>query len=206
MTSSSPLVVQVCHDDPILAAGLSILIGVEPDLAVQAETAAQGQAVDVIVADYSRAIRLLEAQSENPSAGHGNPTDLPHIVIFTRCDRESEVLRAVERGAHAYLLQESPPDELLHAIRHVARGGARYLCRLTAILMAAHLLPTRFTTREQEVLRLLIRGECNKGIARQLEISANTVKAHVSSICEKLQVRTRTQVAVEASNRGFACA
>jgi two-component system nitrate/nitrite response regulator NarL len=200
MTASVAIVVQICHDDPILAAGLGTLIGREPDLAVEAALAADDDRIDVIVTNYARALELLEARRARQCAGQA---PRPRIVVLTRRDREGEVLHALNRGAHGYLLQDARPEELIDAIRYVARVGTRYLCRRSSSLLAANPAAARFTSREQEVLRLLVRGERNKGIARQLEISANTVKAHVASICEKLQVTSRTQVAVVATNRGL---
>lgn len=200
MISSSNLTVRICHADPLVMAGLVALIGQEPDFNVQAgpRTDTAAHAVDVVVADYACALGLLASAD---AGAHDRPS--PRIVVMTRRDKEGEVMQAVHGGVHGYVLQDASPCELMDAIRHVARGGARYLCKRSAILFGSSPPHTWLTAREEDVLRFLVMGDCNKGIARKLDISANTVKAHVSRICEKLHVRSRAQVAVEATQRGL---
>lgn len=125
------------------------------------------------------------------------------IVDVTRLDKEGEVMQAIDSRAHACLRQDAPPAELMDAIRHVARGGALYLCQRTAALFQAGPAAAVLTAREDDVLSFLARGDCNKGIARQLDISTSTAKAHVSRICEKLHASSRVQVAVNATRRGL---
>lgn len=112
-------------------------------------------------------------------------------------------MQAIASGAHGYVRQDANPAELMDAIRHVARGGALYLCQRTKALFRHGAPRTGLTAREQDVLRFLVKGDGNKGIARQLDISTSTVKAHVASIFEKLHVRSRLQVAVKATQRGW---
>ena len=181
-------------------AGLVALIGREPAFDVQAgpRTDTAAHAVDVIVADYACALGLLASAG---AAEFASPT--PRIVVMTRRDKEGEVMQAVHGGVHGYVLQDANPFELMDAIRHVARGGTRYLCKRSAMLLESSPPRSWLTAREEDVLRFLVKGDCNKGIARKLDISTNTVKAHVSRICEKLHVRSRAQVAVEATQRGL---
>lgn len=199
--ASHTISVRICHEDPLLAAGLRALIDQAPGLAAQTGEADSAHAMEVVVADYASGLALLVGD-----VAVGDPAAKPHTtrtIVVTRRAREAEVLRMLQLGAHGYLLQSSDPRELIDAIRHVAHGGARYLCRGTTALVSNSEPPTKLTTREEDVLRLLIRGDCNKGIARQLAISANTVKAHVSAICLKLHASTRAQVAVKATDRGL---
>ncbi|WP_431510100.1 LuxR C-terminal-related transcriptional regulator [Variovorax sp. DAIF25] len=190
MTHASRLFIQVRHEDPLVLAGLVSLIGQQLDFEVRPD----GTAADVIVADHACALALLAA------AGGARG---PRVVVMTRRDKEGEVMAAIRAGAHGYLLQDASPQELMDCIRHVARGGSRYLCRRTAGLLESGPPRTGLTAREEDVLRFLVKGDCNKGIARKLDISANTVKAHVSRICEKLHVSSRAQVAVKATQRGL---
>ncbi|WP_326540381.1 response regulator transcription factor [Pseudorhodoferax sp.] len=202
MTSPSRTIsVRICHEDPLLAAGLRALIDQAPGLAADQGQVDSGYPMDVVVADYASGLALL---------GGAGPAGVPaarppatRTIVVTRRAREAEVLRMLQLGAHGYLLQSSDPRELIDAIRHVAHGGARYLCRSATALVSNSPPSTRLTTREEDVLRLLVRGDCNKGIARQLAISANTVKAHVSAICFKLHASTRAQVAIKATDRGL---
>jgi len=193
MNAMSNLAVRVCHENPLLRAGLESLIDQAPDLQVQADRGGVHH-VDVIVADYAHALDLLAAA---PSSLRSPP-----IVVLTRRDTEREVVHAIRSGVHGYLLQDCDPLELIDSIRHVARGGSRYLCRRTAPLLEGARGPA-LTSREEDVLRLLAIGDCNKSIARKLDISTHTVKAHVSRICEKLEVHSRVQAVAAAVRRGL---
>lgn len=205
MTAPATLCIRVCHGDPLVMAGLVSLIAQEPGFDVQAGPGADKGIVDVIVADHACALNLLASASAFglPGATATCGFHVPRIVVVTRLDKEGDVMQAIDSGAHAYLRQDAPPAELMDAIRHVARGGALYLCRRTMALFRHGPPRAGLTAREEEVLHFLVRGDCNKGIARQLDISTHTVKAHVSRICEKLHASSRVQVAVKATRRGL---
>lgn len=189
------LTVRVCHENPVLLAGLLSLLDQAPDLDVRAGPDAGDEAlVDVIVADYAFALELLDCVP----AGSGTPP----IVVVTRRGTECDVVHAINRGVDGYLLQDSEPSELIASIRHLARGGLRYLCMKSASVLETA-SRTQLTPRETQVLKLLAHGDCNKTISRKLEISTHTVKAHVARLCEKLQVHSRAQVAAEAARRGL---
>ncbi|WP_307704222.1 response regulator transcription factor [Variovorax paradoxus] len=197
------LCIRVCHGDPLAMAGLVWLVGQEPGFEVQPGQQADEGIVDVIVADHECALSLLASAAAFGPQGASLGFHVPRIVVVTRRDKESEIVQAIERGAHAYLLQDAQPAELMDAIRHVAHGGALYLCQRTKALLRRGTPRASLTAREEEVLRFLARGDCNKGIARKLDISASTVKAHVSRIREKLRATSRVQVAVTATQRGL---
>jgi two-component system nitrate/nitrite response regulator NarL len=205
MTTSSKLTVRVCHADPLVMAGLVALIDREPDFEVHADADSGDFPADVVVADYVCAIGLLAVASEAATGPDASCHDhrAPRIVVMTRRDKEADVAQAVRSGVRGYLLQSASPVELMDAIRHVARGGSHYLCKHAAVLFESIPPHSWLTAREEDVLRFLVKGDCNKGIARKLDISANTVKAHVSRICEKLHVSSRAQVAVKATQRGL---
>jgi two-component system nitrate/nitrite response regulator NarL len=203
MTGSVELCVRVCHGDPLAMAGLIALIGQEPGFHVQAADAPDGDIVDVVVADHACALSLLASASALSEPGVACGFRVPRVIVMTRRDKEGEVIQAIASGAHAYLLQDADPAELMDAVRYVARGGYLYLCRRTKTLLRHDAPSTGFTAREEDVLRFLVKGDCNKGIARKLDISVNTVKAHVSSICGKLHVASRVQAAIEVTQRGL---
>lgn len=204
MTAPATLCIRVCHGDPLARAGLVALIGQDPGFDVQAGPGADEGIVDVIVADHACALSLLASAAAFGQSGATGGFHVPRIVVVTRLDKEGEVMQAIDSGACAYLSQDAPPTELMAAIRHVARGGALYLCQRTkALFKQGASRRAGLTAREEDVLRLLVRGDGNKGIARQLDISTHTVKAHVSRICEKLHASSRVQVAVKATRRGL---
>ena len=203
MTGSLDLHVRVCHGDSLALAGLVALIGQEPGFRVQAADAPDEGIVDVIVAGHASALGLLASASALAPLRVAGGFHVPRVVVLTRRDKEGEVMQAIASGAHGYLHQDASPAELMDAIRHVARGGALYLCKRTKALFRHGAPRTGLTAREQEVLRFLAKGSCNKGIARELDISASTVKAHVARICEKLHAGSRVQVVVKATQRGL---
>ena len=195
MMFESNLSVCVCHETPLLRAGLLSLITESQGMQVLVgcETRSDPR-VDVIVADYASALSLLAANPEQSCA--------PPIVVLTWRDTERDVVHAISSGVHGYLLHDADPLELIDAIRHVARGGSTYLCKRSApVLKGAK--AARLTVREEEVLCLVAKGDVNMSIARSLKISPYTVKAHGSKICEKLQVHSRAQAAAAAARRGL---
>jgi len=193
------LAVRICHEDAVVQAGLVALVEREPDIDVHAGANHEGDAADVIVADYAYALSLLAATATPETSAQSSP----RVIIVTRRDKEGQVVQAIHSGVQGYLLQDASPLELIDAIRYVARGGTRFLSSRAAGLLVQDPLRAGFTAREEDVLRFLVKGDCNKGIARKLQISASTVKSHVSRICEKLHVNSRAQVAVKVTQRGL---
>ncbi|MDM0066740.1 response regulator transcription factor [Variovorax sp. J31P207] len=182
-------------------AGLVSIIGQEPGFDVRAGQEAGEGVVDVIVADYECGLSLLASTFERQNVRSG--LEPPRIIVVTHRDKEVEVARAIDSGAHGLLRQDTNPAELMDAIRHVVGGGSLYLCSRMRTLVSRGRPRMDLTAREEDVLRFLVKGDGNKGIARKLDISANTVKTHVSNIYEKLQVSSRAQVAVKATQRGL---
>ncbi|MFC1934205.1 response regulator [Chloroflexota bacterium] len=139
-----------------------------------------------------------------------------NILVLTVSETEADLFAAVKFGARGYLLKKVEPEELVHAIYHIARGGV-----ILSSLMATKLL-TEFrnlaagverkpveeanadlSPREGEVLQLVAQGATNKEIADSLFISENTVKTHLRSIMEKLHLANRSQAAAYAVKRGL---
>jgi len=144
------------------------------------------------------AIRRILA--EQPEAG---------IIVLTAYGLEAEVLAAVEAGAIGYVAKTAEREELLTAIRRVARGELYLPARLTR-RMLVHLHPQSsgaaiepLTEREEEVLRLLARGWSNQKIAGELGIAEITVRTHVSHVFGKLGANNRVQAALHALRAGL---
>ncbi len=145
-------------------------------------------------------------------------TKMPHvnILVLTVSDRESDLFAAIKFGARGYILKNTEPEALVHAIFHIARGGV-----IISPLMANTLLTefqgmdiqvtddtalvpdTRLSPRETDVLKLVARGATNREIADALFISENTVKTHLSNIMEKLHLANRSQAAAYAVKWGL---
>jgi DNA-binding NarL/FixJ family response regulator len=141
-------------------------------------------------ADATRLIRALN--------------DPPPVLVLTNYDTDSDILSAVEAGASGYLLKDSPPDELIAAIRAAAAGETALAPAIAGRLLARMRSPQpSLSRREIEVLRLVAEGSTNGDIARRLHISDATVKSHLVHIYTKLGVPSRTAAVAAARESGI---
>ncbi len=128
------------------------------------------------------------------------------VLLLTVSEAEEDMARALRSGANGYLLKSMEPDELVDAIVRAARGETVVAPAMTAKLVrmldgknnSATSLLESLTQREREILKHLAKGESNKAIARELEISYDTVKLHVRHILAKLNLSSRVEAAVFA--------
>jgi DNA-binding NarL/FixJ family response regulator len=194
--------VLVLHSDPLLSAGLVAALREQSAFEVFAvgadRAAADVSAVDVVIADFETAMRLMSATG----AGESRPSSQPRVLVLTRNDREADIRRAVQAGVFGYVLTGGVLSELLEGLALVA-SGVRFLGQSVARRMADSLTHALLTSRELEVLGLVVRGLSNKEIARQLSIEVGTVKSHMMAIMTKLGAASRTQAAGIATARGL---
>ena len=125
-----------------------------------------------------------------------------HVIVLTSYETDEDIYRAVNAGAEGYLLKNASLREMVEAIRAV-RAGNRYIPRRIASRLAERMTRSNLTARELEVLKLLAKGLTNKQIASALGISDNTVRNHINSIIEKLEVSDRTEASTTAIQRGI---
>ncbi|MEA2470880.1 MAG: hypothetical protein QOE38_1879, partial [Thermoleophilaceae bacterium] len=128
------------------------------------------------------------------------------VVALTSSSSSSEVLGALDAGAIGYLLKDASPDELRGGIRAAARGESPLSPKVARAVIAAREAgreAPKLSGREREVLRCVAEGLPNKLIARRLEISEKTVKAHLTSIYQQINVSDRTQAALWAQQQGL---
>jgi two-component system, NarL family, response regulator LiaR len=131
------------------------------------------------------------------------------VIVLTSFADDDRLLPAIQAGAAGYLLKDTQPSELARAVRAAHAGEALLDPAVAARLVDAIAQPPgaeppeRLTPRERQVLELIGRGLSNKLIARELEISEKTVKAHVGHLLGKLGVTDRTQAALYAVRTGF---
>ncbi len=211
----------VADDQALIRAGFRVLIDSSPDCLVVAEAADGAEAVrratrtrpDVILMDIRmpvmdgiEATRLITA---DPALSDSR------VVILTTFDLDEYVYEALRVGASGFLLKDTPPEELLSAIRVVARGDALLSPSVTRRVIAQfnRLAPpsasaeapfAALTDRERDVLAAVARGLSNSEIGDDLHMSVATVKTHVSRILAKLDARDRTQLVVLAYQAGLA--
>ena len=123
------------------------------------------------------------------------------VVVLTTFADQRRILDALDAGASGYVLKDASPDEVIAAVRTVMAGGAPLDPKAARVLLDAQRRPKpgrQLSGREHEVLALLATGLANKQIARRLGIAERTVKAHLTSIFQQLEVTDRTQAALWA--------
>jgi len=147
--------------------------------------------------------------------GHGPEGTAPKVVMLTTFDLDDYVYEALRAGASGFMLKDTPPAELLTAIRVIAGGDALLAPSVTRRLIAdfssrevkssrsTEILDS-LTVREREVFALVARGMSNQELAEELHMSAATAKTHVSRVLMKLDARDRAQLVVIAYETGFA--
>jgi len=206
----------IADDHAVVREGLRTLIASEPELEVAGEAVDGDEAVemaralqpDVILMDLVMPRKgglqaIDEIAEENPDA---------RILVLTSFADDDKVFPAIKAGALGYLLKDSSPQELLQAVRDVARGVSSLhptiaLKLIREINRPSDLppAPEPLTGREVEVLRLVAQGLSNQQIAERLVISEWTVRKHVHNILGKLHLANRTQAALFALREGIAC-
>jgi DNA-binding NarL/FixJ family response regulator len=206
MLNSKPIRALVVDDHFMVRMGLSASLNVEPDIEVVAE-ASTGEAALQAYRLHRPTLVIMDLRLPGMSgtdciaALTGEFPDARVLVLSTHSNEE-EIYRAMQSGAHGYIVKSIVREELLRAVREVHSGGS-YMDPT----VAAHLAERRFrralSSREIEVLRLVAKGLGNRDIANTLKIAEVTVKLHVSHTLEKLGVKDRTEAATVALRRGI---
>jgi DNA-binding NarL/FixJ family response regulator len=206
--------VLIADDQAMVRRGFRMIVQGEPDMEVVAEApdgehavaSARRFAPDVVLMDI-RMPRLDGLAATREILGGGST----RVLILTTFDLDEYVYDALRAGASGFLLKNAPPEELIEAIRIVARGDALLDPAVTKRVIEAFarepaagpVALDELTPREREVLTLLARGLSNAEIAGELFVGAGTVKTHVAAILAKLGLRDRTQAAILAYESGL---
>ena len=205
--------VVVADDHPVFLAGLRTVLDAEDDVIV-VEVATGGRtAVDAVAAHHPDVAVLDIAMPDGDglwAATAIRTSDATtRVLVLTMSDDEESVFAALRAGAHGYLLKGAGPDEIVSAVRAVARGEALFGAGIAGRMLAHFSRAARnapfpqLTEREHEVLGLLAQGLDNAAVARRLAMSAKTVRNHVSTIITKLQVADRTAAVLRARDAGL---
>jgi DNA-binding NarL/FixJ family response regulator len=216
--TGSEVRVLLADDQALLRGSLRVLIDTDPGLTVVGEAGTGAEAVDMVercrpdvilmdvrmpVMDGIEATRRITAQESAPK-----------ILVLTTFDLDEYVYSALRAGASGFLLKDTPPAQLLDAVRVVASGEALLAPTVTRRLIAEFIqkpAPARrpartlagITDREREVLTLIAQGLANSEIESYLHLSRGTVKTHIGRLLAKLDARDRAQLVIVGYETGL---
>lgn len=201
-----PITVVIADDHPALRAGLVTVVNGEPDMSVVGEAATGEEAVaealrhrpNIVLMD----LRMPGGSGIEAMSRISAKLPATRTVVLTTFDLDEDIYRALRAGAKAFLLKDSSMAEITQAIRRVHHGEQMLPPRVESRL-GRRLKRGDLTERELEILRLIVKGKSNKEISAELFIAEATVKTHLKTIFQKLEVNARTEAAIEAVRSGL---
>jgi DNA-binding NarL/FixJ family response regulator len=216
--AEAQLRVLIADDQALLRGSLRLLIDTEPDLVVVGEAGTGLEAVDLVQVTSPDVVLMdvrmpdmdgIEATRRVTAHEHA-----PRILVLTTFDLDEYVYSALRAGASGFLLKDTPPAQLLDAVRVVASGESLLAPSVTRRLIAEFVRRpeparypartlTRITDREREVLTLIARGMSNGEIEHHLHLSRGTVKTHIGRLLAKLDARDRAQLVIVGYETGL---
>lgn len=203
----APLIrILIADDHAIVREGLSVIISMQKDMQLVGQ-ASDGAETMALYAKYKPDVVLLDLRMPKKD-GFQVVTELmerdprAHIIIITTYDGDEDIRRSLKAGAKAYLLKDSPRQEIWNTIRLVHAGQSSLPPAIAAKIAESFSKP-ELSGREKEVLHLIALGKSNKEIGTDLHISEGTVKTHVKSILSKLDAMGRTEAIAIALKRGL---
>jgi DNA-binding NarL/FixJ family response regulator len=210
--------VVIVDDDPLVRAGLTMMLDGAAGIAVVGE-AADGTQVPGVVDAHGPDVVLMDLRMPRMDGiaatkrlrARPNP---PEVLVLTTFDTDEHVVRALRAGASGFLLKDTPPARIVAAIHAVAAGEPMLSPGVTRRLMErvaadagdyerARAALAELSPREREVVLAVARGLSNADIGVELRMSLATVKAHLTHIFGKLSVENRTQIALMAHDAGL---
>jgi len=217
--SGSAIAVLIVDDDALVRTGLSMMLAGAPDISIVGE-AADGADVPALVDSAKPDVVLMDIRMPKidglaaTEALRRRP-DPPDVVVLTTFDTDDHVLRALRAGATGFLLKDTPPAEIVDAVRRAAAGEPILSPSVTRQLIAhvsdgadhrrtqAEQQLAALTDREREVAVAIGQGKSNAEIGAELFMSVATVKAHVSRVLARLDLNNRVQLALLVHDAGL---
>jgi DNA-binding NarL/FixJ family response regulator len=206
MKETARIRVLVVDDHPIMRFGIATIIDATPDMITVAQAGSGEEAIE-LYEQHLPDITLMDLRLPGMSgvdaisaimARHRNAK----FVVLTTYEGDEDIHQALEAGARSYIIKGMPHDALVSALRRVNAGG-RFLPPPVSRAISSRTPNSDLSSREREVLKLIVKGRSNREIAQDLGIMESTVKCHVGVILLRLNVSDRTQAAVTALQRGL---
>jgi RNA polymerase sigma factor (sigma-70 family) len=210
--------VGIVDDQPLIRAGLRMIIESQPDMRVSGESDDGAEALALVRADVTDVVlmdvRMPGMNGIDATVGVLSASEHTRVIMLTTFDVDRYVYDSLRAGASGFLFKDVTPEQLAAAIRTVAAGDVMFAPSVTRRLVeqfvtrpagspnASDAVDT-LTEREREVLTELARGLSNVEIAERLHVSQGTVKTHVSRILAKLELRDRVQAVIVAYECGL---
>jgi len=204
----------IADDHPVVREGLSAMLNRQPDIEVVGEAENGRECVektrelrpDIVLMD----LRMPEMDGVEAMRQIAATNPEVRFIVLTTYDNDEYIFKGIEAGARAYLLKDSPREELFKAIRAVHRGesliqpavAGKVLDRFAELSRQVQ-APEALSDREVEVVKLIAEGTANKEIAVSLHISESTVKTHIQTIFQKLGVSDRTGAVTQSIRKGI---
>ena len=207
MNQITKMKVMVVDDHPLMRVGITAIINARPDMTVvaQAET---GEESVLLFQRHQPDVTLMDLRLPGSMGGveaiAAVRSSYPNarFIVVTTYEGDADIHRALEAGAQGYVIKGMPYQTLVEALQKV-HAGRRFVPLPVARTLASRMPDSDLSSREMEVLQLLMSGKRNKDIAHQLGITEATVKSHVSAILMRLNVSDRTEAVVTALRRGL---
>jgi DNA-binding NarL/FixJ family response regulator len=208
MSQKQPIRILIADDHPVVRAGLAAMLEIDPkaNITVLGQANNGCEAVELF-AQLQPDIALIDLQMPQMDgveaiAAIRKKFPTARLIVLTTYDRDEDIYRGLQAGAKAYLLKDTPREELLACIQAV-HAGRSFIPPQVGARLAERMNCPELSKREREVLQLMTAGMSNLEIGEALTITEGTVKSHINNILSKLNVNDRTQAVILALKRGI---